>query len=287
MSGPPFCRAFRNVPILQPQALAISAGPHGLSEGRGFIERTLAAAGFDADLRYQITVATNEAVSNAMEHGEPCDDGQFHLAATVESGSFVFSVRDCGEFETAASPMPDPVAERGRGFAFMNLLMDDVRLDARAGGTVLRLAKRLPGTPPPAREAEPATAEENARVVREVFDAFAARDVSRTTELVDRGVMMEPLSTPVERRTPYLGVDGLRRYLQDLDSTWDRFEVTIEDLRADDGEHVVAIGQIHARQGDLTVDEPAGFAFRLRDGKVVWAKVYPSHDEALAAVGWE
>ena len=135
MSGPPFCRAFRNVPILQPQALAISAGPHGLSEGRGFIERALAAAGFDADLRYQITVATNEAVSNAMEHGEPCDDGQFHLAATVESGSFVFSVRDCGEFETAASPMPDPVAERGRGFAFMNLLMDDVRLDARADGT--------------------------------------------------------------------------------------------------------------------------------------------------------
>jgi anti-sigma regulatory factor (Ser/Thr protein kinase)/ketosteroid isomerase-like protein len=275
------------VPILQPQARAISAGPHGLSEGRGFIERALSAAGFEADARYQITVATNEAVSNAMEHGEPCDDGQFHLAASVESGSFVFSVRDCGEFETATAPMPDPVAERGRGFAFMNLLMDDVRLDARACGTVLRLAKRLPGTPPPAREAEPATAEENLRVVRELFGAFAARDLWRTTELVDRGVMMEPLSTPVERRTPYLGIDGLRRYLQDLDSTWDRFEVTIEDLRADDGEHVVAVGQIHARQGELTVDEPAGFAFRLREGKVVWAKVYTSHDEARAAVGWE
>ena len=275
------------MPILQPQALAVSAGPHGLSKGRGFIERVLSAAGFEADARYQITVATNEAVSNAMEHGEPCDDGQFHLAASVESGSFVFSVRDCGEFETATAPMPDPVAERGRGFAFMNLLMDDVRLDARAGGTVLRLAKRLPGTPPPAREAEPATAEENLRVVRELFGAFAARDLWRTTELVDRGVMMEPLSTPVERRTPYLGIDGLRRYLQDLDSTWDRFEVTIEDLRADDGEHVVAVGQIHARQGELTVDEPAGFAFRLREGKVVWAKVYTSHDEARAAVGWE
>ena len=275
------------MPILQPQALAVSAGPHGLSKGRGFIERVLSAAGFEADARYQITVATNEAVSNAMEHGEPCDDGQFHLAASVESGSFVFSVRDCGEFETATAPMPDPVAERGRGFAFMNLLMDDVRLDARACGTVLRLAKRLPGTPPPAREAEPATAEENLRLVRELFGAFAARDVSRTTQLVDRGVMMEPLSTPVERRTPYLGIDGLRRYLQDLDSTWDKFEVMIEDLRADDGEHVVAVGQIHARRSDLAVDEPAGFAFKLREGKVVWAKVYASHDEALAAVGWE
>jgi ketosteroid isomerase-like protein/anti-sigma regulatory factor (Ser/Thr protein kinase) len=274
-----------NVRTVQPQALAISPGPPGLSEGRGFIDRALAAAGFDAAARYQITVATNEAVSNAMEHGAPCDDGRFHLAASVEGGSFVFSVRDCGEFENAASPLPDPVAERGRGFAFMNLLMDDVRLDARVGETILRLAKRLPGTPPPAREAEPATAEENLRVVRALFDAFAARDVSRTTQLVDRGVMLEPLSTPVERRTPYLGVDGLRRYLKDLDETWDTFDVTIANLRAD-GEHVVAIGRIRARQHDVAVDDPAGFAFRLRDGKVVWAKVYRSHEEALAAVGW-
>lgn len=274
-----------NVRAVRPQVLAISPGPPGLSEGRGFIDRALAAAGFDAATRYQITVATNEAVSNAMEHGVPCEDGRFHLAAGVEQGTFVFTVRDCGEFEDAPSPLPDPVAERGRGFAFMNLLMDEVRLDARAGETILRLAKRLPGTPPPAREAAPATAEDNLRVVRELFDAFAARDVSRTTQLVDRGVMMEPLSTPVERRTPYLGVDGLRRYLQDLDETWDEFDVTIAKLRAD-GEHVVALGRIRARQRDIAVDDPAGFAFRLRDGKVVWAKVYRSQEEALAAVGW-
>ena len=100
---------------LNPHLLAISPSPGGLSEGRGFIDRALSAAGFDAGTRYQVTVATNEAVSNAMEHGVPCDDGHIHLAATVEDGSFVFSVRDCGEFEPAAAPTPDPVAERGRG----------------------------------------------------------------------------------------------------------------------------------------------------------------------------
>ena len=61
--------------------------------------------------------------------------------------------------------------------------------------------------------------------------------------------------------------------------------MTIADLRAD-GEHVVAVARIRARQHDVTVDDPAGFAFRLRDGKVVWAKVYPSLEEATAAVGW-
>lgn len=273
------------MPTVQPQVLAIPAGPSGLSDGRVFIDQALAEAGFDAETRYQVTVATNEAVSNAMEHGVPCDDGNFHLAASVDSGIFTFSVRDCGEFEDSPAPEPDPVAERGRGFAFMNLLMDDVRLDARPGETVLRLAKRLPGAPAAAvDEHEVETAAHNVRVVRELFDAFAARDVARTIELVDRGIMMEPLSTPVERRTPYLGVSGLQRYLTDLDATWQEFEATIEGLRAG-GDYVVALGRIHARRDNIVADDPAGFALKLRAGKVVWAKVYRSHDEALAAAG--
>jgi ketosteroid isomerase-like protein len=203
----------------------------------------------------------------------------------VGEGSFVFSVRDCGEFEQAAPPPVDPVAERGRGFACMNLIMDDVRLNARPGETVLQLTKRLPGTPAPPQESDPAVSEHNVRVVRGVFEAFAARDVARTMDLVDRGVMMEPLSTPVERRTPYLGVSGLRRYLRDLDETWDEFDVSIDEIRAH-GAYVVALGRIRARQGNLVADDPVGFALKLRDAKVVWAKVYRTEEEALAAAGW-
>jgi anti-sigma regulatory factor (Ser/Thr protein kinase)/ketosteroid isomerase-like protein len=269
---------------VQPKVLSVSYGPAGLAEGRGFIDRMLASAGFDAAARYQITVATNEAVSNAMEHGAPCDDGLFHLAAGVENGSFVFSIRDCGQFEDSPSPPPDPVAERGRGFAFMNLLMDDVRLDAQAGETILRLAKRLPGNGAPSPGAEPKASERNLEVVRELFRAFEARDVERTLRLVDRGVMIEPLSTPVERRTPYLGASGMRRYMRDLDETWQRFEISIEELRAE-GDYVVANGRIYAQHPNLVADDPAGFVFRLRDAKVVWVKVYRSHEEALAAAG--
>jgi anti-sigma regulatory factor (Ser/Thr protein kinase)/ketosteroid isomerase-like protein len=277
-------RRFSKVRPVQIGALTISAGPAGLSEVRSFIDRALAAAGFDAATRYQITVATNEAVSNAMEHGAPCDDGRFHLSASVEEGSFVFHVRDCGQFEDAVTPPPDPVAERGRGFAFMNLLMDEVRLDARAGETILRLAKRLPDAPPPAAPSAPAAGDRNTTVVRELLEAFAARDLARMTQLVDRGVMIDPLSTPVQRRTPYLGVSGLRRYFHDLDQTWQRFELTLGELRAD-GDWVVAAGRIHAQRENFIADDPAGFAFKLRDAKVVWARVYRSHDEALAAAG--
>jgi ketosteroid isomerase-like protein len=163
--------------------------------------------------------------------------------------------------------------------------MDDVLLDARPGETVLRLAKRLPGRRPPEREPGPETIRRNSRVVRELFDAFAERDVDRTVELVDRGVMMEPLSTPVERRTPYLGIGGLRRYLRDLDETWEEFEVTIDEIRARHN-YVVAIGHIRAHRGTLEMNELAAFVLRLRAHRIVWAKVYRSEDEALAAAGW-
>jgi serine/threonine-protein kinase RsbW len=275
-----------NVRSVAEDVLAVAPGPDGLSEGRGFIDRAVAAAGFDDAARYQIAVAANEAVSNAMEHGVPCEDGRLHLGAALEQDYFVFSVRDCGEFEHAESPAPEPVAERGRGFAFMNLLMDDVRLDAREGETVLRLAKRLPGASQATAVDAPADdAGTNERVVRTLFSAFAARDLTALMELVDRGVMLEPLSTPVERRTPYLGIAGLRRYLADLDATWEQFEVSPRELRAH-GDHVVALADIRARRAGYVADDPAGFAFKLRNGRVMWAKVYASEEEALAAAGW-
>ena len=60
--------------------------------------------------------------------------------------------------------------------------------------------------------------------------------------------------------------------------------MTIEDVQARD-DHVAAIGSIYARRDNLVADDPAGFALKLRDGKVLWLKVYRSQDEALAATG--
>jgi hypothetical protein len=48
----------------------------------------------------------------------------------------------------------------------------------------------------------------------------------------------------------------------------------------------VATGRIRARQGTLELDDCAAFVLRLRERRVVWAKVYTSEDEALGAAGW-
>ena len=128
----------------------------------------------------------------------------------------------------------------------------------------------------------------NAAVVRAVFDAFQRRDPDALTELLDPEVTFEPASTPVREREPYHGHEGLREYLRDIEETWDEFEVTVSDLR-ESGDNVVALGRIKAiaTGAAYMTDSPAGFVWRLRDGKVVWGKVFTNVSDALSAGGIE
>ncbi len=87
-------------------------------------------------------MAVNEAVANALEHGAPCRGGRVYLGAEIEAQKLSFYVRDCGEFALVADPDSGETADRGRGFALMNLLMDEVQVQTD-GQTEVRLSKRL------------------------------------------------------------------------------------------------------------------------------------------------
>jgi len=263
------------------QEKAIVARPEGLLEARAFVDAIAEQAGFDAAERYQITMAANEAVSNALEHGSPCIGGRVHVSAEVGADALALAVRDCGRF-AAGSAEPDRIAERGRGFAFMNLMMDEVRLDAAPGRTTVRLVKRR--GPEPEVAPPDAAAPGNVEAVGRLIDAFARRDAAALMRLVDLGVVFEPLSTAVSQRLPYLGRSGMRQYLDDLEETWDEFEVEL--LRARPlGSHVVALCRIRARAGTWRNEGLAGMVWRLRDGLAVWGKVYATEAEALDAAG--
>jgi anti-sigma regulatory factor (Ser/Thr protein kinase)/ketosteroid isomerase-like protein len=272
-----------NVPPGMRRKVTISAEAEGLHEARTFIDDAAAEAGFDEAVRYQITMAANEAISNALEHGSPCVGGRIHISAALEQQDLVLHVADCGNFG-ADSPDVDPIAERGRGFAFMNLLMDDVSLEVRPGWTVVRLVKRRADSTVVEEAVRDEEEQRNLDLVRDLVDAFSKRDFRRIAPLVDLGVMFEPLSTEVRQRTPCLGRAALREYLTDLDETWDEFELTLDELRAR-GSHVAALCRIRARAGDWLADAPAGIVWRIRGGRAVWGKVYPSVEEALDAAG--
>lgn len=124
--------------------MSVPADLSRLRQAREFAEEAAADFGFDEALQQQIKLAANEAVANAMEHGSSQDADQIVLRAVEEDGALAIYVKDLGSFiprmlQRGAMP------ERGRGLAFMDLLMDEVEVRPGSGGTEVRLLKRLDG----------------------------------------------------------------------------------------------------------------------------------------------
>lgn len=122
--------------------LRLPADASRLSEARRFAETAALEFGFDEIVKRQITLAINEAVANAMEHGSPGNGDEVELRAVAEDGALAIYVTDRGRFVPRTAHR-EAMPERGRGLAFMDLLMDEVEVSSGTRGTRIRLAKRL------------------------------------------------------------------------------------------------------------------------------------------------
>jgi serine/threonine-protein kinase RsbW len=123
------------------EQLELKADPGELATARRFAGAAAARFGLEDQERYEFTLAVNEAVSNAIEHGRPSPDGKIRLHVAAEDGLLVVEVEDHGTF----APGPAAIGqlhERGRGLAFMAATMDEVNVRRGSNGTVVRLCKR-------------------------------------------------------------------------------------------------------------------------------------------------
>ncbi|GAB4452673.1 MAG: ATP-binding protein [Armatimonadaceae bacterium] len=124
---------------------------------RDFVRRHALAFGFPRADVEDITLAVGEAIANALEHGLPRAEKsaghQMQLIVGHQDHLFVVTVCDPGpgfEPRKADSVMPTPLlAERGRGLAVMEMLMDRVALLRMPDGMQVRLEKRLLAEPAP------------------------------------------------------------------------------------------------------------------------------------------
>jgi anti-sigma regulatory factor (Ser/Thr protein kinase) len=125
-------------PGIPSQELWLRADPAELRIARRFAESAADHFGLGADARFRFTLAVNEAVANAIEHGEPSADGRVQLRIYSQGDSLAFEVRDWGHFGVSW-PEQDSMQERGRGLAMMASLVDEVDLKPSADGTVVCL----------------------------------------------------------------------------------------------------------------------------------------------------
>jgi GAF domain-containing protein/anti-sigma regulatory factor (Ser/Thr protein kinase) len=130
----------RRTAAAAPLAVRVPAVPGQLSTVRGELRRWLTAAGA-TDLEAQdVLVACGEALANAVEHAyRGGEAGEIDLRVTLgPDGLLDATVRDFGRWQP-----PRLAADRGRGLALMDALMDEVEIVRGRGGTQVVLRRRI------------------------------------------------------------------------------------------------------------------------------------------------
>ena len=116
-----------------------------------------------------------------------------------------------------------------------------------------------------------------------MFTAFAERDVERVLELIDPEVEFTTLTSDYAGRTePYRGHDGIREYFRDVALVWDDIRLTPRAFREVDG-NILVTGRVNARSAARIVDGSTGWIWRVRDGRVIYGRVYASAADAEEA----
>lgn len=115
--------------------------PRELSRARWLADTAASEHGLDADEQFRFTFAANEAVANAIEHGEASPDGHIVVRSSSADGDLTFEVHDWGTFAPHLSEA-DELPDRGRGLALMATMVDEVDVAPTGDSTVVRLVMR-------------------------------------------------------------------------------------------------------------------------------------------------
>jgi anti-sigma regulatory factor (Ser/Thr protein kinase) len=120
-------------------ALSLPAEPEALVTARRALRNWLSEVGADSEALYDITLATGEACTNAIEHAYAPGDATFEIEATVSEDQIRVVVRDYGRWRPARGQ------NRGRGLKLMETLMDEVHVRREPTGTTVELVRRTSG----------------------------------------------------------------------------------------------------------------------------------------------
>jgi anti-sigma regulatory factor (Ser/Thr protein kinase) len=123
--------------------LEVSGEPGALQSTRDTLRLWLSESAACQDDRDDITMATNEACENVIEHAYDLGADPFHVVFERTGNEICISVRDRGSWQTE----PDPARGRGRGLELMRRMMDDVDVQTGPNGTTVKLRKVLAGVP--------------------------------------------------------------------------------------------------------------------------------------------
>jgi ketosteroid isomerase-like protein len=125
----------------------------------------------------------------------------------------------------------------------------------------------------------------NVELFRLSAEATMRGDEPALLELVDERFELEPLRAATEGT--FHGHDGVRAFLKDTADSFERFDLTYDDVRDLGDDRVLALGSIHirGRGSGVETEVPTAVIASFRDGRMTHFKDYGEHETALAAAG--
>jgi integral membrane sensor domain MASE1/anti-sigma regulatory factor (Ser/Thr protein kinase) len=131
--------ALRPVPLTaEPLVIDVPAEPRVLAPLRQTLRRWLAELEADDDDVTSVLIACGEACANAIQHAYGAREGRLQVEFAHADGMVQLAVRDEGSWRPGSGS-----EEGGLGLPLMRELMDAVDVEQTAGGTVVRMRRRL------------------------------------------------------------------------------------------------------------------------------------------------
>lgn len=135
---------------------------------------------------------------------------------------------------------------------------------------------------PAAADGEPAQDGERALVER-LFEAFNRRDADEIAAVCDAAMGFFPVATAeaVGRDAPYVGPEGLREYLADVDRAWEELQIAASVIERRGGSLLVR-GRAYARSRAMGIrDMPVAWIWDLDGQRFVRGEVFPDPEQAV------
>jgi len=120
-------------------------------------------------------------------------------------------------------------------------------------------------------------------MVGRLFNAFNQRDAEEIVELCSARMEFFALTAEeVGRGAPYVGPDGLRDYLSDVEQFWEELLITPGRIERRE-DRLLVIGRVFVRNRELGIrDMPVAWIWRVQEGLFVRGEVFADPDEAIS-----
>lgn len=93
---------------MKPEAKRLPAKIENLEPANAFVEDCYGRAGMDAEKKFKVLLALEEAFVNICHYAYPDGEGDVEIACCVEDDAFVLTVADTGmPFDVLSLPDPD------------------------------------------------------------------------------------------------------------------------------------------------------------------------------------